>query len=571
MVSKWSIANPTLEEQSASRMTISSSGGMRLLRLTMILMMIVGGLLILLLGLIGQDVPFTLGSVLICLVPALISSVALPLTIKVIFEKQMSRMVLTRQQLIGFSRWPRKRETVVNISDIQDVAYKAYWTGSSHFVEISTSVGETVSMQFGPKVNDAHQMVQKLRSWIDPESRILTPPTSEDMVEPPPPFSIERFGLAAVYGMIVALLLGHIWSMVVMATETKYAMAALLIGLAMGVVVNFIAGGNKDNRYAALGALLSGVSIVFGEFLIFGNPASEYIYQFEAIDLLFYALAVYEGWALVRRPIPAAARFRHLIHEDNRIPLLAAGLGGLLLVLWVSAVSGVLPTPGGASAKFHFDRGVSLVQEGDLEESIAEFEQAIRIQPDYALAYHTLGVAYYETRRLEEAKVAFENAIQHDPDLATAHAWLGNVYNEYGLYQRGLEEVDEALRLDPALPEGHLFKGYILLNLSRIDDAQAAFEKTLALDPEFAEAHLMLSLLYFERDDFTQALAHIDQALEIDTVEAFDAYAHYWRGLIHIETEQTDIAITELETSLEMGLEPILAEQARFILEELRK
>jgi tetratricopeptide (TPR) repeat protein len=412
---------------------------------------------------------------------------------------------------------------------------------------------------------------QKLRTEIDSESQTLTPAASDVTDEPPPPFSIQRFGLAAVYGLIIAIVLGHIWSTVVVATGTKYAMAALLIGLVMGVVVNFIAGGNKDNRYAALAALLSGVSIVFGEFLIFANPSSAYIYHFEAIDLLFYALAVYEGWALVQRPIPAAARFRYIIHENSRLPLFIAGLGGLLLVLWVSAVTGKLPTPGGANAKFHFDKGFNLVQEGKLEHSIVELEQAIRIRPDYALAHHWLGVAYYRTYRLEDAKTAFENAIQHDPDLAITHTWLGNVYNDYGLYQHGLEEVDEALQLDPNLPEGYLIKGYLLISLNQMEEAEAALEKSLDLNPELAEAHLTLSMLNFERGDLNQALSYINRTLEIDSIDETKASAYLWRGRIHIAMGTIDEAISDFETALETGLEPSSAEKVKFILDELRK
>jgi tetratricopeptide (TPR) repeat protein len=198
-----------------------------------------------------------------------------------------------------------------------------------------------------------------------------------------------RLALAGVYGLVAALALGYAWYLLANATGRMYGYAALLLGLVVGVVVNFMSGGIADVRYGILGALLSGVGVGFGEFLIHGLPDSKYHFEFSFTDLLFFALAVYEGWVMPQRPLSFLRRKHHLINERNRKPVFVAGIVVLVLVLGLGARAGLLPSSKTVRAKQHFDRATELFEAGKVDEARAECEKALELEPDYAGLHHT--------------------------------------------------------------------------------------------------------------------------------------------------------------------------------------
>lgn len=155
----------------------------------------------------------------------------------------------------------------------------------------------------------------------------------------PVPVTGWRLALAAVYGLVTALVLGYLWYLLATNTSTRYGYAALALGLAVGVVVNFVAGDSKDQRYAALGAVLAGVGIAFGEFLIFGLPESRFVYEFSVVDIVIYAIGVYEGWIMPQRSIAFVQERRHTINEDNWKSIFGVGVAVLVLVLGFSGLS----------------------------------------------------------------------------------------------------------------------------------------------------------------------------------------------------------------------------------------
>jgi tetratricopeptide (TPR) repeat protein len=539
----------------------------------------------------------------LCLLPALVLLFAVSLTRNVVMDAGTRTMTLTRVYLLGVGQWSRQRERTINFSSITQAEYKTNWLGSARRVEMSTMEGQQIILQFGTREDEAKRAASKIAELLGPSA---APGIELEEVEelPASPVTGWRLGLASIYGLVAALALGYLWFLLVTATSAKIGFAALVLGLLVGIVVSFMGGGNKDVRYAALGAVLSGVGIAFGEFLIFGLPDSEFLYEFDFVDLLIYAVAIYEGWTIPRRSIPLVRQRSHLIHEDNRTPILAVGTAALVLLLGFTAVTGRLPSPESTEAKIHYDRATQLVEDGKLEEAIVEYQDAIRLKPDYALAHNDLGaVYYYGMGLLADAEAEFEKAIQSDPNLALVHANLANVYDDQGRYDEGINEVNEALRPDPSLPLAHLVSGYINANLGNAAEAQAAFEKTIELDPSVPDAHFMLGLLQIDKGNWGLAVENFSRALDMEMLpldmsvvyafrglahgsmssyedaladvdeairmESSNAFAYYVRGLVYVDLGERENAISDLERALELGLELDAKQVAEAYLDEL--
>ncbi|MDQ3649628.1 MAG: winged helix-turn-helix domain-containing protein [Acidobacteriota bacterium] len=219
--------------------------------------------------------------------------------------------------------------------------------------------------------------------------------------------------------------------------------------------------------------------------------------------------------------------------------------------------------------RFHAARLTPL----EIQTGISYFQQAIEIDPSYAVAYVGLAEAYRAlatagemptTELFPKAKAAAQKAIEIDDRLADAHAILGFIVFWYdwnwkeseNQYQRALElnpnsadahtfyahllsntghhaealtEIKRARELDPLNLRTNALEGQFLLHAGRAREALARLQKTFELDPNFWLAHLFASSAYIEKGMFPEAIAEARKARELSGVSthpiAFESYA----------------------------------------------
>jgi hypothetical protein len=78
-------------------------------------------------------------------------------------------------------------------------------------------------------------------------------------------------------------------------------------------------------------------------------------------------------------------------------------------------------------AQAHYNLGVALARTGKVEEAIAHYEQAIRIDPDFAGAHYNLGKALTQVGRVPEAIEHYEQALRINPDFTEAQNALARL------------------------------------------------------------------------------------------------------------------------------------------------
>jgi hypothetical protein len=96
-----------------------------------------------------------------------------------------------------------------------------------------------------------------------------------------------------------------------------------------------------------------------------------------------------------------------------------------------------------------YNRGIAYAKKGDLDRAIADFDQALRLDPDSTFALNNRGAAYARKGQYSEAIADFNEAIRLDPQSATAYNNRGTAYAKLGEYERALEDFEQAVRLDP--------------------------------------------------------------------------------------------------------------------------
>lgn len=84
------------------------------------------------------------------------------------------------------------------------------------------------------------------------------------------------------------------------------------------------------------------------------------------------------------------------------------------------------------------------------DEAIMNFEQAVKLNPDFYEVYNDLGIAYGKKGLIDKAINEFQVSLKINPDYAVAHYNMGITFEGIGFYKKALSEYQIALELDPA-------------------------------------------------------------------------------------------------------------------------
>src|SRR5215471_3511873 len=100
----------------------------------------------------------------------------------------------------------------------------------------------------------------------------------------------------------------------------------------------------------------------------------------------------------------------------------------------------------------------------------------------------------------------FQRAIELNPNYAMAHQWYGEMLSYVGRFDEAAAEYRQGLELEPlSLPINWEY-GRFLYNARRFDEALRHLKKTIELDTGFARAHRTLSEVYWVREDYANAV-----------------------------------------------------------------
>jgi adenylate cyclase len=160
-----------------------------------------------------------------------------------------------------------------------------------------------------------------------------------------------------------------------------------------------------------------------------------------------------------------------------------------------------------------------------VRKALEQFEQAIRLDPNFALSYsgiadaYILGVSLYfpPTEVMPKAKAAAEKALQLDDMLAEAHFSLGAVKFQYDFDWPGAEnEFRRAFALNPSYAYAHDQYGYYLGVRGRLDDALAESKLAMELDPLSPLTAIDMAVLLTWQTKYAAAKEQCRNAMALD-------------------------------------------------------
>ncbi len=180
--------------------------------------------------------------------------------------------------------------------------------------------------------------------------------------------------------------------------------------------------------------------------------------------------------------------------------------------------------------------------ETDLLTAIEHFEDALRIDPNYALAHTGLSLSYLllpeygnylPSVAYQKAKEAALRALEIDTDLAEARTSLAQIKRRYDWDWIAAErEYKRALELDPNYAMAHHWYGYDMMCMGRYDEAIQMIERAHELDPLSLVINRNLGQVYYRSGQYERGKEALQRVF---AKNPNFSYLHYHLGNIEFQ------------------------------------
>ena len=221
-------------------------------------------------------------------------------------------------------------------------------------------------------------------------------------------------------------------------------------------------------------------------------------------------------------------------------------------------------------ANTYINKGASLYQEEDLENSLKAFEKAQMIIPDDTLAYFYAGFVANSLENYDKAIASFQKYIDLGGKSSDAYLSIININSGP---KANKEEALRVVRLakpkfpnNPDLPKVEIG---LLIDLKRIDEAKSGLEDAIKKEPTNKILHFYLGYANASLNDFETAKKNYEEALKIDP-QYFEAQL-YLAKLVYadaasIKKEMSNLGITAADKKKRFELDKQLVEKLKIAL-----
>ena len=175
------------------------------------------------------------------------------------------------------------------------------------------------------------------------------------------------------------------------------------------------------------------------------------------------------------------------------------------------------------------------------------FSDVIRNYPNVPIAYNNLGSYYQKHDRLPEAKANFDQALRLQPEFADALVNRSDVYRLWGQTDSSVHDCTHAIHINSLLPGAYMNRGIAYAILNKPDSAMKDFNRVIALQPANAKAFGNRGNLFDIKGMTDSALTDYNHALELDPLYQ-DVYGN--RARSYIQKGRLDEGIADLNTAL---------------------
>jgi serine/threonine protein kinase/tetratricopeptide (TPR) repeat protein len=191
--------------------------------------------------------------------------------------------------------------------------------------------------------------------------------------------------------------------------------------------------------------------------------------------------------------------------------------------------------------------------------ALADFEQAIQAprsptpeaQSQLAHVHAERGLLLHSLQRYEEALADYETALKIQPDYTDAWRWRGSVLLALSRYPEAIQALDRCLDLGPPRAEAYRDRGLAREKLGNYSEGIADYCRALDLKADPAETRLHRGRAYLQMDAPRLALADFETVIQLDN--KVNGYAYIGRGYARVKLGQIAEGVADAEEAVRRG------------------
>jgi tetratricopeptide (TPR) repeat protein len=168
------------------------------------------------------------------------------------------------------------------------------------------------------------------------------------------------------------------------------------------------------------------------------------------------------------------------------------------------------------SAEFYTIRGTIWTEQQEYDKAIADFNEALRLDPKYANAHAARDLARRKRSDFDKATENPSRAVRLDPKHAVTYYNRGLARQMRGDFDKALADFHQALRFDPKHANAYFARGVLLQNKGDFDKAMADYDEALRLDPKQVGARGNRGNLWHKLGRYDKASADWKEAIRLD-------------------------------------------------------
>jgi lipoprotein NlpI len=199
------------------------------------------------------------------------------------------------------------------------------------------------------------------------------------------------------------------------------------------------------------------------------------------------------------------------------------------------------------SATF-YNRGNLWRDKGDYDRAVADYNDAIRLNPQDSRSLANRGIAWAIKGDYDRAIADLNEVIRLDPQNALIFHNRGMTWRRKGDYDRAIADYNEAIRLDPQDADYFNSRGIAWQFKGDYDRAIADYNESIRLDPQNAKVFFNRGVTYFCLGQFDAAASDF---MDRKRMNPKGAYPPIWRTLALLRGGKADLARSELQHAIQ--------------------
>jgi tetratricopeptide (TPR) repeat protein len=194
------------------------------------------------------------------------------------------------------------------------------------------------------------------------------------------------------------------------------------------------------------------------------------------------------------------------------------------------------------------------IERGDPDHATEHLLAAVEIDPLLPAAYRLLGRAYRQSGNLPSAVGVFAKALEKDPSDQESRYALGRTLLAMGRVDEGRDELDQYERIRQQITSANTIYENALARIadSKFSEAEKLLREAVRLAPAYGPALHSLGTLLLERGSPDKALAFLDRAVEVNSL---NAATWYGIGSAYFKTGKMAEALQAAKRAVVLGEE----------------